>query len=170
MKRTLLAATAAALLLAPFTALAAPPYGERQPQTQVQTQIGDRNNDARRDDARRDDGRRYSDSRHKWRDRRTESRWNESQHNGYYDNGRWAYGPPPSDRYGRPGFALGYHPWSRGQRLGYYNGRYQEVDYRSHRLRRPQRGYHWVQDDRGDYLLAALAGGLIAQVVLNNGR
>ena len=65
---------------------------------------------------------------------------------------------------------LGYQPWERGQRLGYYNGRFQEVDYRQQQLRQPPRGYHWVQDDSGDYLLASVASGLIADVVLNNRR
>lgn len=103
------------------------------------------------------------------------ARCDESRHNGYYDNGRWYCGPPPSDRYnndryGRNRITLGYRPWARGQRLGYYQGRYAEVDYRERNLRRPTRGYHWVRNDSGDYLLAAIAGGLIAQVILNSGR
>jgi Ni/Co efflux regulator RcnB len=45
------------------------------------------------------------------------------------------------------------------------------VDYRSHdNLRPPPRGYHWVRNDSGDYLLAAIAGGLITAVILNNTR
>jgi Ni/Co efflux regulator RcnB len=112
----------------------------------------------------------HRDGRHAWRDQRADARWDESQHNGYYDHSRWHYGPPPSDSYGRAGFSLGYHPWARGQRLGYYGDRYQEVDYRSEHLRRPHRGYHWVRDDRGDYLLAAIAGGVIADVIFNSNR
>ena len=34
-------------------------------------------------------------------------------------------------------------------------------------VRRP-RGYHWVRDHDGDFLLAAVVGGLIAQVILNS--
>ena len=46
-----------------------------------------------------------------------------------------------------------------------------QVDYRTNRsLRQPPRGYHWVRNDGGDYLLAAIAGGLIAQVILNSSR
>ena len=97
-------------------------------------------------------------------------RWDESQHNGYYQGNRWHYGPPPADRYGRSDYSLGYHPWARGQRLGYYNNRYAEVNYRDERLRKPPRGYHWVRDDRGDFLLAAVLTGLIAQVVFESSR
>jgi Ni/Co efflux regulator RcnB len=58
--------------------------------------------------------------------------------------------------------------WARGQRLGGYAHRYPVVDYRAHRLRSPPRGYHWVRDDRGDYLLAAIATGVIASVIIAN--
>lgn len=45
------------------------------------------------------------------------------------------------------------------------------VDSRTNRsLRQPPRGYRWVRNDGGDYLLAAIAGGLIAQVILNSSR
>ena len=37
-------------------------------------------------------------------------------------------------------------------------------------LRRPPRGYHYVRDDRGDYLLVGIATGVILGVILaNNG-
>ncbi|HEY7800818.1 MAG TPA: RcnB family protein, partial [Hyphomonadaceae bacterium] len=66
------------------------------------------------------------------------------------------------------GFQLGYKPWKRGDRLGYYNGRYREVDYRAYRMKAPPRGYHYVQDDKGDIILAAIATGLIAAIIANN--
>lgn len=113
--------------------------------------------------------RNYRNGRHAWREDRAEARWDERQHNGYYRDNRWHYGPPAAGR-GRGNVTLGYQPWARGQRLGYYNGRYQEVDYRAANLRQPGRGQHWVRDDRGDYLLAAIVGGLIAQVIVNDGR
>ena len=49
----------------------------------------------------------------------------------------WTYGAPPKGRYCRGEIVYGYQPWQRGQRLGYYEGRYQEVDYRSHDNLRP---------------------------------
>jgi Ni/Co efflux regulator RcnB len=111
------------------------------------------------------------DRRQSWRDARNDSRWDDSRYNGYYRNNVWTYGAPPEGRYSRGEIVYGYQPWQRGQRLGYYEDRYQEVDYRSHdNLRPPPRGYHWVRSDGGDYLLAAIAGGLIAAVILNNTR
>lgn len=111
------------------------------------------------------------DRRQSWRDSRNDARWDDNRHNGYYRNSQWTFGPPPEGRYGRDDVVYGYQPWQRGERLGYYQGRYSEVDYRTdRRLRQPPRGYHWVRNDSGDYLLAAIAGGLIAQVILDSTR
>jgi Ni/Co efflux regulator RcnB len=121
---------------------------------------------AQNQDARDNDRRDHRDRRESWRDTRDDARWDDQQHNGYYMNGRWTYGQPSADRYGRRGFELGYRPWAVGQNLGYYNGRYQEVDYRRAQLRRPARGLRWVQDDRGDYLLVNRSG-RITQVVIS---
>ncbi len=105
------------------------------------------------------------DARAPWRDTRPGARWDPSQHNGYYLANTWHVGPPPEGVYRQPGFTPGYKPWERGDKLGYYNSRYTVVDHRQHRLREPPRGYHWVQDDRGDFLLVAIATGLIASVI-----
>lgn len=111
------------------------------------------------------------DRRSSWRDTRHDARWDDRQHNGYYVNGQWTFGPPPEGRYRRNDVVYGYQPWQRGQRLGYYQGRYSEVDYRTdRRLDRPPRGYHWVRSDSGDFLLAAIATGIIAQVILASTR
>jgi len=105
-----------------------------------------------------------------WRDVRQDARWDDGRHNGYYRDNQWTFGPPQG-RYDRADIVYGYQPWQRGQRLGYYQGRYQEVDYRTdRRLRPPPRGYHWVRNDSGDLLLAAIAGGLITQVILASSR
>jgi Ni/Co efflux regulator RcnB len=40
-------------------------------------------------------------------------------------------------------------------------------DWRGHRLSAPPRGYHWVQTG-GDYVLAAIATGVILQLMLSN--
>jgi Ni/Co efflux regulator RcnB len=111
------------------------------------------------------------DRRQSWRDGRSDARWDDGRHNGYYRNNQWTFGPPPSNLSNRNDIVYGYQPWRTGERLGYYQGRYSEVDYRAdRRLRAPPRGYHWVRNDSGDYLLAAIAGGLIAQVILNSTR
>jgi Ni/Co efflux regulator RcnB len=64
----------------------------------------------------------------------------------------------------------GNHQWRRGQRIGYndWSGA-QPVDYRQHHLRQPPRGYEWRQSN-GQYVLAAVATGLIASIILSNGR
>ncbi len=169
MKRILITTVAAIALAGPMVSgvATAQSYGQQSPQGQYDGRRGDDEDGARRDDnARSEDRRGGREQRQDWRDDRREARWDERRHNGYYDNNRWNYGPPPADRYGRPGFALGYQPWARGQRLGYYSDRYSVVNYREHNLRRPSRGYNWVQDDRGDFLLVAIASGVIAQVII----
>ncbi len=54
-----------------------------------------------------------------------------------------------------------------GTRLpAYYRGPVYVVnDWRAHRLAVPPRGYHWVQTG-ADYVLIAVASGIIAQIVL----
>src|SRR6185369_6061440 len=59
------------------------------------------------------------------------------------------------------------HAFYRGDRLPVeYRHRYYVVDdWRGHELRRPPRGYHWVQTG-GDYILVAVATGVILDVFL----
>ena len=60
----------------------------------------------------------------------------------------------------------GYRGWRRGDRLpAYYRDYYRPVDYRAYRLRAPPRGYHYVRDDRGDYLLVGIATGVILGII-----
>lgn len=60
------------------------------------------------------------------------------------------------------------HGWYRGDRIPpQYRGRqYVVEDWRGHRLSAPPRGYHWVQAG-GDYVLIAIATGVIASLILN---
>ncbi len=78
---------------------------------------------------------------------------------------------PPVGRYDRPGFDRPGpdRAWQRGDRLPpEYRGRQYVVDdWRGHRLSAPPRGYHWVQHGN-DYVLAAIATGVIASVLLNH--
>jgi len=62
------------------------------------------------------------------------------------------------------------HKWNRGERMGYndWSGA-QRVDYRRRHLRRPPNGYEW-RESNGQYVLAAVATGLIASIILNSGR
>lgn len=58
--------------------------------------------------------------------------------------------------------------WRVGGRIDRDDRRYREVDYRAHRLREPPRGYHYVRDaNTGDIVLAAIATGLIAALIVN---
>ncbi len=75
------------------------------------------------------------------------------------------YAPP---RYVAPRYEA-YPRWSRGAR---YNTRgyaptYVVNDYYGYGLRQPPRGYHWRRDDRGDFLLVAIATGIIAEVLFH---
>jgi Ni/Co efflux regulator RcnB len=59
-----------------------------------------------------------------------------------------------------------HHDWRKGSHIAAGDwGRGQHIDYRAHHLRAPPRGYEWRQVD-GNYVLAAVAGGLIASVIL----
>lgn len=62
-----------------------------------------------------------------------------------------------------------YRRWERGQRLDarYRDNRYYVSDWRRHGLRAPPRGYRWQRVD-DSYILAAVATGLIASVIIAN--
>ena len=58
------------------------------------------------------------------------------------------------------------HAYRRGERMGYNDwSAAPVVDYRSRHLRRPKRGYEW-REHNGRYILAEIATGAIASVVL----
>jgi Ni/Co efflux regulator RcnB len=61
------------------------------------------------------------------------------------------------------------HNFRRGGRLSpeYRNNQYVVDDWRGHHLSAPPRGYHWVQTG-GDYVLAAIATGVIATILLDH--
>ena len=124
---------------------------QSQPHQGQQAQSQYRGGDHNRDDSH---NRTYADNRgHDQRyDNRSDQRYDARR--GWRDTQRW-------DR----------HDWRRGERLGDWSNRYYEVDYRDYRndrLYSPPYGYRWVRDDNGDFLLAALAGGLIAAIIANN--
>ncbi|HEY8068047.1 MAG TPA: RcnB family protein [Burkholderiales bacterium] len=59
------------------------------------------------------------------------------------------------------------HTFHRGERLPdeYRHRNYVVDDWRGHQLSAPPRGYHWVQTG-SDYVLVAIATGIIAQLLL----
>lgn len=155
MKRFAIAALAAMTFAAP---LALPNEAAAQHRS-------DRDRDRDRDGDRDDRRDRRADARDDRRDDRREARrWDRRAHNGYNYRGRWHYGPPPA---AYRDVDYGYRAWRRGERLpSYYRNQYDRVDYRSRNLRAPPRGYHYVEDDRGDYLLVGIATGVILGVIL----
>ncbi len=61
------------------------------------------------------------------------------------------------------------HSWHKGDRLpqNYRSNQYVVNDWKARHLRQPPRGYHWVNVN-GDFVLAAVATGVIADLLLNN--
>lgn len=61
------------------------------------------------------------------------------------------------------------HNWVKGGRVPQQYRGYQYVvnDWRGHGLKQPPRGHQWVQYG-SDYLLVAIASGVIAQLILGN--
>ena len=141
MKRLILSLTAAAAVAAPMSAINT---------TQAL---------ARDHDDRQYEGRDYD------RGHRQGERWAEHRHNGYYVGSRH-YGPPPPGYYGRPDFSPGYVRWERGGYLPrfYWGPDFVVYDYGRYGLHRPPYGYRWYNVN-GDYVLAAIAGGLIADAL-----
>ncbi|MBL8547622.1 MAG: RcnB family protein [Hyphomonadaceae bacterium] len=177
MKRIALAAATALMLAGPLATTASAQDFDRGHRGDQNDNRGDRNDDNRgrnddRNDRGRDDNRgdRANDHRgrgdNNWdRNDRGNGRWNDARNNGYSYNGRWYYGPPQA---AHRGYQAGYRDWRRGDRLpSYYQGRYRQVDYRREHLRAPPRGYRYVEDDRGDYLLVGIATGVILSVILS---
>jgi Ni/Co efflux regulator RcnB len=159
MKRFAIAALAAATFATPLVAPTAAVAHERGDRDwrRDRDRDWDRDRDRRRDRDWRDDDRRG--------DRGLHRGWDRRRHNGYTYRGRWYYGPPPAAY--RDYADYGYRAWRRGDRLpSYYRNHYDRVDWRYHRLRAPPRGYHYVRDDRGDYLLVGIATGVILGVIL----
>ena len=79
-----------------------------------------------------------------------------------------AYRPQPPRTHAYRG-AGPQHNWYRGSRLppAYRTQHYVVRDWHGHHLYAPPRGHYWVQNG-ADYLLIAIATGVIAQIVLNN--
>jgi Ni/Co efflux regulator RcnB len=59
--------------------------------------------------------------------------------------------------------------WSKGDRLPteYRSNQYVVSDWKNNHLRKPPRGYHWVQANN-QYVLAAVASGVIADIMMGN--
>ncbi|MBS0226328.1 MAG: RcnB family protein [Proteobacteria bacterium] len=91
----------------------------------------------------------------RWGDRDDDGRDRRWHRHGHWDNGR--RGPPP--------WARGYDYRSYGYRNVYV---VPYAQYRPYRLYAPRPGYRWVRDDGGNFLMVAIASGIIADVLLHH--
>lgn len=184
MKRLIMTLAAAACIAAPMAATVSTPamaqrwdhdgdrgdrwdHGDRGDRGDRRGDRGDRRGDR---DGRGERWSRGDDRDGRWdrdgRGERREAYWDQGRHNGYYYNNRWAYGRPPAAYLGSPGYRPGYNAWRRGAYLPNYYNSYVVNDYYRYRLRPPPRGYHWVRAN-DDYLLVAIASGLIFDIIVN---
>ena len=170
MKRLLLTIAAIASVAGPMAAMATDASAQDRGRWDRREDHWDRREDRR--DAHHNGGR-WDRREDRW-DRREDrwdarSRWDGGRHNGYYYNDRFHYGAPPAHYYGRQGYRPGYESWRRGGYLPphYRGGGYVVRDYGHYRLRPPPRGYYWYRTGN-DYVLAAIATGLIFDVIVNH--
>ncbi|MDO8900099.1 MAG: RcnB family protein [Phenylobacterium sp.] len=179
MKRLILSLAAIAAVAGPIaasaTAAQAQSWDRRENHADRRGDNWDRR-DNRRDDRydRRDT--RYDDRRHYQPPRPPphyqpprpppQASWDHRRYNGYYYQNRWFYGPPPVVYYSHPQYRPGYVAWRRGAVLPHHYRGYVIHDYHRYRLRPPPRGYAWHQVGN-DYLLTAIATGIIFEIISN---
>jgi len=137
----------------------------------AQAQPHDRGERGERDgrDDRQQQSQRGDDRRHEQRDeQRYEQRRDQRQDHRYEQRSDGRYDSRQGGHYEGRGAGPEYR-YYRGQRLPpqYRERQYVVEDWRGHHLYAPPRGYHWVQAG-GDYLLVAIATGLILQLMLSN--
>jgi Ni/Co efflux regulator RcnB len=74
-------------------------------------------------------------------------------------------GAPADERHDDHGYVK-HDEWKKGAKIRQEDwGRGEQVDYRAHHLRAPPQGYEWRSVD-GNYVLAAVATGVIASVIV----
>lgn len=120
------------------------------------------------------DGNRHGNRQDDRQDNRQDNRQYNRQDNRQGDRGRGEQRPMARDYQGHNDRmeergAGPQHSFHRGGRLPpeYRSRQYVVDDWRGHHLSPPPRGYHWVQTG-GDYVLAAIATGVILQLLLDN--
>jgi len=70
--------------------------------------------------------------------------------------------------FAQPGGYVRHDEWKKGYHMNQADwGRGEKVDWNAHHLRHPPSGYEWRQVD-GNYVLAAVATGVIASVIANS--
>lgn len=175
MKHLLYAAVAAATALAPMAADADPKEGHGRHEGRGEAhgnRHGDRHPAVRQGHA---DGReRHQDQRrHEVRRERVVVRYDRHRADSWRGRSEWRdYRGVRSGYWYAPGY--GYRPYYPRYRTYWRQGGYVPVEYRRYYvqdyyyygLRPPPPGYRWVYAD-GNFVLMALASGLIAQLIIN---
>jgi len=158
MKNKMIARTMIAVMLAASLPAIAQDRGYRDDRSQERSYRDDRAQEQRREyrqdmrNEQRQERREYRDNQ---RDARRDYRDDRRDDRRDYRHGNRGAGPR--------------HDLYSGQRLpsNYQNRQYVVDNWRSHRLSAPPRGHHWVQVGN-DYVLAAIATGVIASIFLGN--
>jgi len=142
-----------------------------------------------RDDGRRHHERGHSAQHHGWSDRDYRQGYRDGRRDARRDHRRdghpgRGYGPPPRVVYQAPPPVVIHAPpprvvyapvyrtpprWQRGYRIHDYHWAptYVVVDYHRYGLRHPPHGHHWRRDERGNWLLVAIATGIVVDAILN---
>lgn len=169
----------AALMLAVATAATALPASARDDRGRQGYSHRDSDRHDRRQDRRYDRRDARSENRYDRRDTRRDNRYDRRHdRRDYYAQSRYQR-PPVRVVHHRPVVRHVYHPaprrhlgpppWARGGYVHHYNRPIYVVnDYRGYGLRHPPRGHRWVRDDYGDYLLVAIATGVIVDLILRH--
>ncbi|MEO7066233.1 MAG: RcnB family protein [Rhodanobacter sp.] len=156
-------------LLATTAVMAAPPQWSGQGNQQGQHQQDGHGNKHNDRDNRGDHGD------HRDRDKHRDRNDRGGQYQYHYDRSRYVR----DDRGVRDSRGRYYVVHDRGRHEGWYKrggyvpvhyrqSRYYVTDWRSHRLYAPPRGYRWVRSDNSDFLLVAIATGVIANIILSH--
>lgn len=101
------------------------------------------------------------------RDYRAERRYRDDRRDDRYYDQRRGYVVRPVYR---PVYVTPAPRWARGVRYDYrgYGPTYVVRDYHGYGLRSPPRGHYWRRSDAGDFLLVAVATGLITDLILHH--
>lgn len=117
----------------------------------------------RREDRRADRRVDRRDDRRDWR----RDAWRDARHGDRVAE-RWDRRDPRWDRHWHRGAGPQHRLYRGGHLPPHYRSHIYVVnDWRGHRLHRPPPGYHWVQTG-GDYVLAAIATGVILSILLSH--
>ena len=181
MRKTILLAAAAAMLAGSAVSAAAQPWerderrDDRREMRQDRRELQEERRDARRDGVvtpreRREierDRREYRDSRAEVRYNRARAEtWRNRQEWRGYTGARRGYWYAPGYGYRRVDPRYARYNWRRGGYVPAYYRSYYVQDPYYYGLRAPPPGHRWVYAD-GNFVLMAVASGLIADLVLN---